>query len=171
MGLLVFAYRKQSLLRSKLDIEYKLTQLTEKFRNLQRYGSSISDGVVSLNDLMKCPPSLFNRMSMFMMYSHQGAMQGASQKFNFLKMTPGAIPVMDNAQMQQQYASMMFNNLYKQERENFKKTEERMLDQQDRVITLEKDKLERQLKMIEAELASVSKAEDRAAKQSAPKFG
>lgn len=171
MGLLIFTYRKQDLIRRKHEMEFKLTQLTEKLQNLQSYAAGIADGVVSLNDLMTVPPSMFNRMSMFMMYSHQGAMAGAQEKYNFMAATPGAIPQMQNAQLQQQYSQMMFKNLYDQEREKFKKVEEKMLDQQDKKITQEKAKLETQLKMIESELQSVEKAEDKAAQSSAPKFG
>lgn len=171
MGLLIFAYRKQDIIRRKLDLEYKLTQLSQKLQDLTTYGSSIADGSVSLNDLMKSPASMFNRMSMFMMYSHQSAMAGAQEKFNFMAMTPGAMPQMQNAQMQQQYAQMMFKNLYDQEREKTKKIEENILNEQEKKITSEKEKYQDQLKMLEEELKSVSSAEDNAIKSSAPKFG
>lgn len=170
MSLLIFAYRKQDIIRRKSDLELKLMQLKAKLFDLHSYSSSIADGSVSLNDLMKAPPSVFNRMSSFMMYSHQGAMSGATEKFNFMSMTPGAVPQMQNAQMQQQYTQMLFKNLYDNEREKFKKVEEKMLNEQDKKISQESETIQAQLKMMEAELASTKEAEDKAAKDSAPKY-
>lgn len=170
MGLLIFTYRKHDLARRKYEIEFKLTQLSQKLQDLHSYSASISDGSVSLNDLMNAPASVFNRMSMYMMYSHQGAMAGANEKFNFMRMTPGAIPPMQSPQMQQQYNDMLFKNLYEQERERFKKVEEKALNAQDMKIAGESNKLQTELKMIEAELTEVKSAEDKAAKDSAPKY-
>lgn len=171
MGLLVFAYRKQDIIRRKSDLEYKVLQLSEKLRNLQSYASSIADGSVSMNDLMNSPASLFGRMTMFMMSSHQASVAGAQQKYGMMTAMPGAIPQMQNPQMQQQYSHMLFNNLYEQERERFAKIEEKVLNEQEKQITSEREKLQDQLKMMEKELESVSSAEDKAAASSAPKFG
>ena len=127
MGLLIFAYRKQDIIRRKSDLEFKLLQLSERLRNLQSYSSSIADGSVSMNDLMTVPPSLFGRMSSFMMYSDQASRAGAQQKFQLMSMMPGAMPQIQDAKMQQQYQQLMFKNLYDQERERFAKIEEKML--------------------------------------------
>jgi len=171
MGVLIFAYRKQDIIRRKSDLEFKLLQMSEKLRNLQSYGSSIADGSVSMNDLMNAPASVFNRMSSFMMYSHQASITGAQQKMGMLSMTPGAIPQVQDPKMQQQYNSMVMKNLYDQEREKFGKIEEKMLNEQEKKLSSENEKLSTQLKMLEAELAEVTKAEDNAIKASAPKFG
>lgn len=170
MSLLLFAFRKQDLIRRKFEVEAKITQLSEKLRNLMSYASSIADGTVSMNDMMSVPPSLFNRMSMFMMYSHQASVFGAQQKFGMMSMTPGAMPQLQDPMQQQMYSQMVFKNFYEQEREKFKKIEEKVLDEQNKKITQEQEKLQTQLKMIEAELESVKSAEDKAAKDSAPKF-
>ena len=170
MGLLIFAYRKQDIIRRKSDLELTLMKLKQKLSDLHSYSSSIADGSVSLNDLMKAPPSVFNRMSMFMMYSHQGAMSGAQEKFNFITATQGAVPQMPNAQLQQQYAQMLFNNLYKQEKEKFLEREKYTLNEQDKKISQQSETIQAQLKMLEAELASTKEGEDKYAKDSAPKY-
>jgi len=170
MGLLIFAYRKQDIIRRKSDLELQLMKMKERLFDLHSYSSSISDGSVSLNDLMKAPASMFNRMSTFMMYSHQGAMAGAQEKYNFMSMTPGAMPQMQNPQMQQQYSQMLFKNLYDQEREKFKKVEENVLNEQDKQISQKSETIQAELKMLEAELTSTREAEDKAAKDSAPKY-
>lgn len=175
MGLLIFAYRKQDIIRRKSDIEFKLTQLTEKLRNLQSYSSSIADGSVSLNDLMNAPASVFNRMTSFMMYSHQASYVGAQQKLPMMMMQQQAamqqMPQMQNPQMQQQFSQMVFKNLYDQEREKFSKIEEKMLNEQEKKISSDTERLSTQLKMLEKELETVGSAEDKAASSSAPKFG
>lgn len=170
MSLLIFAYRKLDIIRRKSDLEYKLMEIKRKLYDMHDYASNIADGSVSLNDLMKAPPSMFNRMSMFMMYSHQASMAGAQEKFAFMSQTPGAIPPMANPQLQQQYSQMLFKNLYDQEREKFKKIEEKVLNEQNKKLDMEASKVEAQLKMLEAELSSTKEAEDKAAKDSAPKY-
>jgi len=171
MGLLIFAYRKQDIIRRKSDIEYKLLQLSQKLRDLQSYSASIADGSVSMNDLMTVPPSLFNRMSSFMISSDQASKAGAQEKFQLMRMTPGAMPQVQDPQQQQMYSQMLFKNLYDQERERFSKVEEKMLNEQDKKIQSEYDRMSTQLKMLEKELEEVDKAEDNSIKSSTPKFG
>lgn len=170
MSLLIFAYRKLDIIRRRNDIQFKLLNLRQKLMDLQTYAASISDGTVSMNDLMTAPASQFGRMSIFMQYSHQMAMQGAQEKFALMSQTPGAIPPMQNPQLQQQYAQMMFKNLYDQEREKSSKVEQKILNQQDTRIQQEVSRLETQLKMLDSEEQSNNQAEDAAAKSSAPRY-
>lgn len=175
MGLLIFAYRKQEIIRRKADLELKLLQFSDKLRNLQSYSSSIADGSVSLNDLMSVPPSLFGRMNSYMTFSHQASMTGAQQKMPMMMMQQQMMmqqnPQMQDPQMQQQYQALIFNNLYKQEREKFKEVELKILNEQEKKIASETEKINSQIKMLDKELEGVSSAEDNAIKNSAPKFG
>ncbi len=170
MGLLIFSYRKQDIIRRKLDLELKLDRLTQKLFDLSSYGQAISDGSVSINDLMHVPSSLFGRMTTFMMYSHQQAYAGAQQNYSLAMATPGAMPQMPNAQLQQQYQQMLFKSYYDNQRQEFKKVEENALNEDEKKITADKEKIQTQLKMLEAELTSVKEGEDKAAKDSAPKY-
>lgn len=170
MSLLIFAYRKQDIIRRKSDLNMKLMEIRAKLFDLHDYASNIADGSVSLNDLMKCPPSLFNRMSSFMMYSHQASYSGASEKFTMMRNIPNAIPVMPDPQQQQQMSQMVFKNLYDQEREKFKKIEEKVLNEQNKKLDQEAAKVEEQLKMLDAELEKLAGVEDKAASATAPKY-
>lgn len=170
MSILIFAYRKQDIIRRKNDLNFKLLALKQKLMDLQSYASSIADGTVSLNDLMKAPPSMFGRMSIFMQYSNQAAMMGAQQKYSMLAMTPGAIPMVQDPNMQQMYNQMVFKNLYDQEREKSSKLEQKILNEQDKRIQQETARIETQLKMLDAEEEKVTAAEDSAAKKSAPNY-
>lgn len=170
MSLLIFVYRHQDIIQRKSALNMKLMTLKQKLFDLQSYAASISDGSVSLNDLMNAPASQFNRMSIFMQYSHQAAMQGAQEKFAVMSQMPGAIPQMQNPQLQQQYQQMMFKSLYEQEKDRFNKVEHKLLNQQDTKISQEVAKLETQLKMLDAEEQKVTEAEDKAAEKGAPRY-
>lgn len=170
MSLLIFAYRKQDIIRRKSDLNFKLMQIKAKLFDLHDYASSIADGSVSLNDLMKCPPTLFNRMGSFMMYSHQAAYAGANEKFSMMSQIPGAMPQLQNPQQQQQYAQMVFKNLYEQERDKFKKIEEKVLNEQNKKLDMESAKVEEQLKILDSELENLKGAEEKAAQAAAPKY-
>jgi hypothetical protein len=169
MSLLIFAYRKQDIISQKSALNMKLMNLRQKLMDLQSYASSIADGTVSMNDLMGAPASMFARMSIFMMYSHQASMAGAQGNFAQMMQIPGAMPQMQNAQMQQQYQQMMFKNLYNQEREKFSKQEQKILNQQDTKIQQEIAQAETKLKMLDADDEKVRAAEDKEAEK-APKY-
>lgn len=170
MSLLIFAYRKQDILRRRSDINYKLMQLHQKLMDLQSYATSVSDGSVSISDLMNCPTSLFGRMTAYMFTSDQSARAYANQQLPMMMMTPGAIPQNMNPQMAGYYQQMVFQNLYKQQQEQFKKHEESVLNEQNKKVDSEIARLEGQLKMLDAEFESVKSAEDKAAQSSAPKY-
>lgn len=173
MGLLVFSYRRQSIIARKADINLKLLQLRQRQMDLQSYASSIADGSVSMNDLMGAPASVFGRMTSFMTSSHQQALMGAQQNIGGTLAMAQANGVFANLnpQMQQQYQQMIFKNLYDKERERFSHQEEKVLNHEDKRIEQQVAQLSTQLQMLEAEEKGVEKAESEDAQKSAPKFG
>jgi len=168
--LFIGAWRISDLINKKSQKELELMKLKQKLSDLQSYSSSIGDGSVSMNDLMQAPSSVFNRMSMFMMYSHQAALSGAQEKFNFMMMTPGAMPQLPNPQQQQQYSQMAFKALYEQEKDKFKKVEEKNLNEQEKKISMQSEQLQTELKMIEGELTATKEGTTKSATDSAPKY-
>lgn len=172
MSILIFAYRKHDIINRKAAINIKLMGLQQKLRDLQSYASSIADGTISMNDLMTAPSSMFNRMSIFMMYSHQAAMTGAQEKFG--PMSQMAMQQMAQAgqtdqQQQALYQQSLFKNLYTQEREKFSKLEEKILNQQDTKIQQEIVQLETQAKMLDSEEKKIDEGIDKEAEK-APKY-
>lgn len=175
MSLLIFSYRRQQIIAQKNAISLRLMQLQKQYMDYQQYASSIADGTVSLNDLMSVPSSLFNRMSIFMQYSHQQSYANAQQQMAYVRNIPGAIPQMSNdatqnAQLQQQYTQAMFKQFYDQGRQQAAEKEKKLLDTMDTKIEQEKATLETQLQMLTAEEKTVSEAESKAAEASAPKY-
>ena len=166
MSLLVFAYRKIQILRQKNDLNYRLMQLNQKLEDLQQYASNIADGSVSMSDMMNTPASMFGRTMMYMTYSHNGALQNAQQQMQQMMMMPqvqAQMQQMQDPNQQMMYQNWIFDNLYKQQREQFGKVEQKLLNEQEKEIQQEKAKLETQLKMLEAEFDSTKQGEDKAA--------
>lgn len=165
--------RRFALIKLQNEKNYKVTQLTVKLSELQRYAANIGDGTMSMQDMMDMPGSLFGRSMAFMNYSHNGALRGAQQ--NFQMMTPQIQMQMQqmqnaNAQSQQQYQQWIFKNLYQQERQKFAKREEKLLNIQEQEIQKEKAQAETELKMIQAELESLTQHTSEAAKQWKPEY-
>jgi hypothetical protein len=173
MGLLVFSYRRQSIIARKADINLKLLQLRQRQMDLQSYASSIADGSVSMNDLMGAPASVFGRMTGYMTYSHQQALMGAQASIGGMLAMAQMNGTFNNLQpqMQEQYKQMIFKNLYDKERERFNQQEQKVLNGQDKRIEQQVAQLSTQLQMLEAEEKGVEKAESEDAQKSAPKFG
>ena len=173
MSLLVFAYRKIQILRQKNDLNYRLMQLNQKLEDLQHYASNIADGSVSMSDMMNTPASMFGRTMMYMTYSHNGALQNAQQQMQQMMMMPqvqAQMQQMQDPNQQMMYQNWIFDNLYKQQREQFGKVEQKLLNEQEKEIQQEKAKLETQLKMLEAEFDSTKQGEDKAASSWKPEY-
>lgn len=169
MSLLIFAYRRQDIIRRKSDLNMKLLELNQKIMDLQSYTATVANGTVSLNDLVNAPATMFGPMSIFMMTTNQAAYAGASEKFAVLSQM-GAIQQAQTPQLQQQYNAYIMNQLQQQEREKMGKVEEKRLNAMDKQIEQQKAKIETQLKMLDAEEESVKQGEEKGAKDSAPKY-
>ena len=141
--------------------------------DLQQYASNIADGSVSMSDMMNTPASMFGRTMMYMTYSHNGALQNAQQQMQQMMMMPqvqAQMQQMQDPNQQMMYQNWIFDNLYKQQREQFGKVEQKLLNEQEKEIQQEKAKLETQLKMLEAEFDSTKQGEDKAASSWKPEY-
>lgn len=173
MSLLIFGFRKIQIIRQKSDLNYRLMNLTNKLRDLQQYAANIADGSVSMSDMMNTPASMFNRTLMYMTYAHNGSLTNANQQMQQMMMLPhvqAQMQQMQDPNQQAMYQNWIFQNLYKQQREQFGKVEQKLLHEQEKAIEQEKAKLEAQLKILDAEFDSVKQGEDKAAQQWKPEY-
>lgn len=170
MAFLMFNSRINDLRSSILRHQERLTEITRKMMDLQQYSANIADGSVSIYDMVNTPSSMLGRTIGFMQYSHNTALQGA--QFNYMQMVPMIQQQMVNAdpQYQQAYMNWVQQSLYKQERERIGKMEEKMLNQQEKELQLEKDKLETLIKMEEQELESAKQARDKGIQEFKPNY-
>lgn len=173
MSLLILAYRQSQLIQRLSDLTLRMMERGKRLVDLSKYSSSISDGSVSMNDLMTCPPSMFNRMSIFMKYSNDAAISGAQQKFGIMVQAGviGMALAQVNPAQQEAYKQYMFQNLYNQEREKF-------AEQVKKQVNLEEEKLKKEdandqieYKMLEAEKSKLDEQVSKEAQNSAPKYG
>lgn len=160
MSLLIFAYRKLDIIHRKNDLNYRLMNLTRKLNDMQQYASSIGDGSLSMQDMMQMPSSMFGRSMTYMTYAHNNALMGAQR--NMSQMGPQMqmqMTQMQDPNAQAMYQNWIFKNLYQQEREKAGKIEAKLLNEQEKQITMEKEKIETQLKILEQEMESVKAGE------------
>ena len=123
--------------------------------------------------MMNTSASMFGRTMMYMTYSHNGALQNAQQQMQQMMMMPqvqAQMQQMQDPNQQMMYQNWIFDNLYKQQREQFGKVEQKLLNEQEKEIQQEKAKLETQLKMLEAEFDSTKQGEDKAASSWKPEY-
>ena len=170
MSLLMFTSRKHFLISQKFALEKQLLDKTRRLSDMQQYAANISDGSVSIFDMTNVPSSMFGRTMMYMNYSHNMALQNAQMNFTAMQPILAQQTANMDAQSQAMYMQWVQQNLYKQERERIAKIEANMLNAQEKELTLEKEKIEAQLKMVEAELESVKEAEKKGIEQFAPKY-
>jgi hypothetical protein len=171
MSLLVLFHRKLQIKGLISDKNYQLMQKKQELMDLQSYAASISDGSVSMNDLMNSPATMFGRMNEYMVYAHNASMAGAQQTMGYLQGT-GQIANqqgMDATQMQQQNY-LIFKNLYEQQKAQVQKQEEAVLQQKNKALDNECLKIEQQLKQLEAEYDSVKGAVDNHTKDAVPQY-
>lgn len=167
MTVLTMMYRK-SYLKSRINqLEYQLMVKQQQKTDLSNYSASVADGSISYEDLSNCPSNLFGRMTNFMFNSHNAALSGAQTSMAQMQAAGmiGSANGTDSAAIQQQqmYNQLVFQNLYKQQREQFAKYEAKVLNEQEKQMDQEVLKLQNELTLVQNEYNSLSKAVDSAA--------
>ena len=170
MSLLVLFARKMSLKNQINDYNYKLMQKKQELMDLQQYTAAIADGQVSLNDLSTAPSSVFGRMSQYMVASHNYAANAAQQNMAYLQGSGQMQPISTDGAAQAQYQQLVFQNLYNQQQDQFRKAEEARLNVKNKALDNECLKIEQQLKQLETEYQTLGSAVDKYAKESAPQY-
>ena len=181
MSLLIFTFQKHRIISQKSSLNFKIMQLQNKLIDMQKYAANISDGTVSMNDLMSCPANLFNRMSIFAQYSDMSANIGAKGQMMVaggmggLKLDPTYMQNQqmsdaDKGKMQQQYEMMVFQQFKQQQLQKSAEAEKKLMDAEETKINQQIAQMETQLKMLDSEEQKVTDAEGKAAEKSAPQY-
>ncbi len=157
MGILLSIARKFSLISEINTVEAKVMNLRRKMGELRNYVSLIADGKVSVNDLMNCPGAYFGALSIFMVGSHQMAQASAQQKMGYMMQVPGAMPQIQDPQMQQQYMMAMQKSFYDQARKESAHQVEEQARKEGEGIEQELASSTQQLTMLQEEKKAVDK--------------
>ncbi len=162
MCLFLILTRKFQLIRLKYDVNTKIMNITRKIGDLQRYASNIADGKISMKEMTDVPSKLFGRQSIFQQYAHNRSLQMANMQMGMMAPMMAMQMQAMNPQYQAMYQQNMFMNLYKEARQEAAKEEQKLLNEQEKELVLEKEKLQALAQEYDVELKGLKEAEPRA---------
>ena len=171
MGILIFTARVHDLIYQKSNIEYRLTKLTKKLRDMQQYAATVGNGSVSIGDLLNSPGSMMGKTMNYLSFAHNSSMQYMQQNLPLMQqMYQQQMAQQQNPQQQQMMQNYMMKMLYMQGRDRAAQIEAKNLNMEEQRIAQEKEKLETQLAEVNQELKSAKEARDQGIKDMAPKY-
>ena len=171
MGILIFTARVHDLIYQKSNIDYRLTKLTKKLRDMQQYAATVGNGSVSIGDLLNSPGSMMGRTMNYLAFAHNSSMQYMQQNLPLMQqMYQQQMAQQQNPQQQQMMQNYMMKMLYMQGRDRAAQIEAKNLNMEEQRIAQEKEKLETQLAEVNQELKSAKEARDQGIKDMAPKY-
>lgn len=171
MGILIFTARVHDLIHRKSDIEYRLSKLTRRLRDVQQYAATIANGGVSIGDLLNSPSSMMGRTMNYLGFAHNSALQYMQQNAPYMQqMYMQQMGQQQTPQQQQQMNEYIMRQLYQQGRDRALQVEEKNLKMEEARLSQEKEKLETLGKEISAELQAAKEARDQGIKDMAPKY-
>ena len=182
MSWVMLSLRKMALKQRISDFEMKSVQISQRIMDLQSYANNVADGVITYSEAATCPSSLFGTQMNFMADSSQVAYQSAQikthaylQQMQTLQGTTGGQYNLASTSVNPQYANtdqayLLFNEIYKQELQEYTKEISAQINEEEKQLQAEKDRVETQLKAAEAELESLSQAIDSNIKNDAIKL-
>lgn len=172
MGVLIFTARVHDLIYQRSNVEYRLSKLSKKLRDLQQYAATIANGAISIGEMLSAPGSMMGRTMNYLAFAHNSSLQYMQQNAPYMQQMymQQMAGQQQNAQQQQQMQAYMMRKLYEQGRDRAMQVETRNLKIEEDRITQEKERLEALGKSIEAELQAAKEARDKGIKDMAPKY-
>lgn len=171
MGFLIFTARVHDLIRQKNLIEYRLSKLTKKLRDVQQYATTVGNGSISIGELLNSPGSMMGRTMNYLAFAHNNSLQYMQQNAPYMQqMYMQQMGQQQNPQQQQMMQNYIMRSLYMQGRERAAQIETRNLNQEEQRMQQEKEKLETLGQEIAQELKSAREARDQGIKDMAPKY-
>jgi len=164
MGFLIFAYRKLFLKRKIDDIGYRQLVLSQKQQQMTEQVGVMQQAMAAGKNLL----SVFSNGSLTNIQND--IMKQYYKDGKFIGSDDDKLKI-QNEVMQKQYAVMATNSACNSIFEAANTAMMAPLNAEGTQISMEMANNESQLKLLNAELESVEKAEDTAAKQCTPKFG
>jgi len=171
MGFLIFTARVHDLIHQKHSIEYRLTRITKKLRDFQQYAAIIANGSISIGDLLNSPGSMMGRTMNYLAFAHNSSMQYMQQNAPYMQqMYMQQMGQQQNDQQKQQMQNYIMRMLYMQGRDRAAQIETRNLNEEEKRIAQEKEKIEALLASVNQELQAAKQARDQGIKDMAPKY-
>ena len=174
MGYALLSARK-ILLTSRINqFNFALQRISEQRLELHKYGTSLSDGYLSLDEMAGMPMSLRPFALQYAMQGHMGAMYGAMQDaqsmFNTYAFGPNGQQFQQFAAQQPNIMNTLFQQALKPRLAEARKAEEARIHVIENELDMKQKKIETQLKAAEQEIQSVEKGEEAAIGRATPKY-
>ena len=177
----IFTMRKLQLTQRINQLQYRQMQLSQRLMDLATYAGNVADGILTPEEFMSSPASIFGVQTNFLNSSIPKALFQAGTAtqmhinniMNMNAMSGGQYGMLvDPSNPNSIYANQffIFNSYFKPALEAAGKAEAAKIKKLETNIQMEKQQIETQLKAAEAELKSVEEAETKGIEASAPKF-
>ena len=160
MSVLSCRYRINQLLDQRAEYRKRQQQIKQELTDLQRYATNISDGGISIAELMRTPSSMYNRQLLYMHGAANYSQMSAQNQMQQLMMTPYYQQMMKDQtpEVQTSYQQLMYQNFYKQSQSQFSKYEASLLADKQKALSEEDQSIKESLEAIEAELGDAKHA-------------
>ena len=166
----VFAMRKMELVNRINAIQLRLLAFSQKLTDLAMLGANAQDGIITPEELMSSPASIF--MDQLRLTNGAIAMAGpiASQKMQLYLMNQADLQQRGIINQNPVNYNLIFNELFRQELEVQGRKIAKLISAEETKVQNEKIRLETQLKAAQQELEKGEKAEDDGSKRSTPTY-
>lgn len=166
----IFAMRKMLLTTRINQIQHKLMQLSQKLNDIALFGANIQDGVITPDEFMNSPASIFGAQVQFGQQAIQTAIPQANMQMQLYLQNQAYQQQMGlNTQMRPD-DNLMYREFLRQAMESAARSMTKRIAAEENKIAMERTRLETQLKAAQSELENCERAEDEGIKRSAPKY-
>ena len=177
----IFTMRKLQLTQRINQLQYRQMQLAQRLADLSAYAGNIADGIITPNEFMNSPASIFGVQMNYLnssipkaLYQAGTATQMYMTNINNMNAMSGGQYGMavDPGNPNSIYVNQffVFNSYLKQALEAAGKAEAAKIKQMETNIQSEKLQIDTQLKAAEKELEGVEEAESKGIERSTPKY-
>jgi len=150
MGFIMFLARKMQLNNQKSNYEYQLMSITNKLQDYTQFASILSQDSISMSDIASLPTSLFMTGMAELGQAHNMASNIAMNQYN-MAMGSGMFGNMQNQNVQ----IILQQKLYENARRELQKQLRARMNEEEKSLQNQKDRLTTQIAVIEKELESM----------------
>jgi len=152
------------------QIQYKLMQLSQKLTDIALFGANVQDGVISPDEFMSSPASIFGAQVQAGGQFMQLAVPQAQLQMQMYLQYQQAMGGSGLVNQMQPNNGLLFNAFLRQSLESVARGVQKRIAAEENKIQMEKTRLETQLKAAQSELEQCERAEEEGMKRSAPKY-
>lgn len=166
----IFTMRKMELTDRINRIQVELMNLRDQLTDLAMFGANAQDGMITPEELMCSPASIFMHQLGFGNAAIRSALPMANMNMHMYLRNQAGLQAGGIVNEMPVNHNLVFNALLRQQLERQGKAMEKRIAAEERKIEQKKLRLEAQEKAASAELEKVEKAEEEGIRRSAPNY-